>query len=51
MDLQNYKMNSHNELGLQKVEESNLWDYPNIHDVEVLELNGFDSFKMDSRVF
>ena len=35
----------------RKVEESNLWDYSNIQDVEVLKLNGFDRFKLDGLVF
>ena len=35
----------------RKVEELNLWDYSNIWDVQVLELNGFVLFKLDSRVF
>ena len=35
----------------RKVEEPNLWDYSNILEVEVLELNGFGRFRLDGRVF
>ena len=35
----------------RKEEESNLRDYFNIKDVEVLEPNGFGRFKLDGRVF